>query len=383
MSIPTSQKVLRLEKPHDQQKGQRNLAAVREALVPDAKDGQVLVQIHAAGFNRRDEWAMLGAYPGLTYKDSTLGCDGAGVIVRGDAASKPTHPQGLVLLVPTRGWASDKAGPEGELPNSTESKQVNDLGGKGFGLLGATKPTSGAGTFAEYIQVGKDQVADAPRHLDAVQAACLPCGGVTAYRALFTKGQLQSGQNLLVTGIGGGVALLALQLAVAAGANVYVTGGSDAKIARAKELGAKGGAIYKDATWPEQIRKLLAEHSKDRPYLDVVLDSAGGEIPAQAAKSGIRNGGKIVCFGMTAVPKMTFTMREVLKNVDILGSTMGSAAEFRDMLKFVEKHKIVPIVDTVLQGLDEAKKGFPLLADADKRSGGKVVVSLVSNQSKL
>lgn len=119
---------------------------------------------------------------GLTYKDSTFGCDGAGVIVRGDASFKPSHPKQLVLLVPTRGWTSDPAGPEAELPGSKESHVVNDFGGKGFGLLGSTKPTNGAGTFAQYIQVGADQIVDAPAHLDAVQAACLPCGGVTAFR---------------------------------------------------------------------------------------------------------------------------------------------------------------------------------------------------------
>lgn len=174
-------------------------------------------------------------------------------------------------------------------------------------------------------------------------------------RALFTKGQLTKGQNLLITGIGGGVAQIALQLALAAGANVWVTGGSTEKVQSAiKNLGAKGGALYKDKDWPKQIAKQLPA---DRPWLDVVLDSAGGAISAQSIGAGLRSGGRVVCFGMTAQPQIPFTMREVLKNVDVLGSTMGSAQEFRDCIRFVEKHKIIPVIDTVLDGLENAHKG--------------------------
>ena len=173
--------------------------------------------------------------------------------------------------------------------------------------------------------------------------------------------------------------MLALQMAVAAGANVYVTGGSPAKIERAVKLGAKAGTEYKDPSWPSKIRSLLPA---SRPYLDCVVDSAGGEIAAQAQKAGLKNGGKVVVFGMTAAPKTTFTMREVLKNVEVLGSTMGSAKEFADSVRFVERHRIVPVVDTVLEGLGQAEKGFELLAEADKRSGGKVVVRVAELDGK-
>lgn len=135
-------------------------------------------------------------------------------------------------------------------------------------------------------------------------------------RALFTKAQLKPNQNLLLTGVGGGVAQLALQLAIAAGAKVFVTGGSQSKVDRAIKMGASGGAIYKDSDWPKKIKSLLP---KDRPFLDSVVDSAGGNIPVEAQKAGLRDGGKVVCFGMTATPKITCTMREVLRNVEILG----------------------------------------------------------------
>ncbi len=173
--------------------------------------------------------------------------------------------------------------------------------------------------------------------------------------------------------------MLALQMAVAAGANVYVTGGSAEKIARAVKLGAKAGTEYKDPSWPAKIAKLLP---RSRPYLDCVVDSAGGEIAVQAQKAGLKAGGRVVIFGMTAAPKLTFTMREVLKNIEVLGSTMGSAKEFEESIRFVERHRIVPVVDTVLDGWGEVGRGFELLAEADKRSGGKVVVKIAELEGK-
>lgn len=136
----------------------------------------MLLKLHAAGFNRRDEWSMQGAYPGLVFP-STMGCDGVGSI-EGDKSGQ------LYLIVPTRGWETDVDGPEAELPGAKPEIVNNKLGGKGFGILGQTKPTGGQGTFAEYIEVEKDQLVKAPQHLSATQAAALPCGGVTAYRCV-------------------------------------------------------------------------------------------------------------------------------------------------------------------------------------------------------
>jgi propionyl-CoA synthetase len=332
MSLPSSFKALQLEQaPKDAPKPVRHLAVVRNVSMPEEAPGMVLIKILASGFNRRDEWGMMGQYPGLIFKNSTFGCDGVGKIVRG-GGYKSKHPKGLVVLVPIRGWYRDEAGPEAEVPGATAEVKKNKLGGQGFGLLGCTKPTNGIGTFAEYVQVEEDMIVDVPAHLNAVQAAALPCGGLTAFRALFTKGKLQKGQTLLITGIGGGVALLALQLAIVAGVKVFVTGGSQAKINRAVELGALGGVEYKDQDWPKKLAKLIQEKSKDRPYLDAVVDSAGGEVPVQAAKSGLKAGGKVICFGMTAAPKMTFTMREVLRNVEMLGELLIKEETERDVV---------------------------------------------------
>ena len=159
-----------------------------------------------------------------------------------------------------------------------------------------------------------------------------------------------------------------------------MTGGSKEKIENARSLGAKAGASYRDQDWPHQIRNTLPS---SRPYLDVVIDSAGGDISSQALLAGLREGGSVVIYGMTAVPKTVFTMRDVLKNINVqgmfkinTGTTLGSNHEFSESIRFIERHRIEPCIDTVLHGLDQINKGLSLLADAEKRSGGKVVIEI-------
>ncbi len=108
--VKTNMKALQLERPSGEpKKGQRNIAAVRDVPTPKPTSDQVLVKILAAGFNRRDEWSMVGAYPGLIYTNATMGCDGAGQVVVPDGFQIPNeHPDGVVLLTPTRGWHSTK-----------------------------------------------------------------------------------------------------------------------------------------------------------------------------------------------------------------------------------------------------------------------------------
>ncbi|WFD07336.1 propionate--CoA ligase [Malassezia vespertilionis] len=308
-------RAVQLEKKHGAKAGERQTVAVCDIPLPSVRENMVLVKVLAAGLNRRDEWSAMGLYPGLVYKNATMGCDACGILV--DPHSLEPLENTLYLLTPMRGWEKDPAGPEAALPGTSASAATNEFGGCGFGLLGATKQVVGAGTFCEYIAVDKSQLIPAPKHLSAVQCASLPCAVLTAFRALFTKGNVGKGANVLITGIGGGVAIFALQLAVAAGAHVFVTGGAEAKIEHAKRHGATGGALYRDPEWPAQIRAMLP---KEHAWIDVVIDSAGGDIPAQSIRAGLRDGGRIVIYGMTAVPKTTIAMREVLKNVDVQGT---------------------------------------------------------------
>jgi NADPH:quinone reductase-like Zn-dependent oxidoreductase len=228
-------------------------------------------------------------YPGID-PSIPLGADGVGIVQSGSTPELDSEWRGKrVVLVPGVGWDSNPLAPE--------------VGGR-YVILGGTKGAP-CGTLSEFVAVEEKQVVLCPTHLSNAEAAAFPLAGLTAYRALFTKGQIESGSKLLITGIGGGVGLAALLLAVAVGAEVYVTSSSEQKIARAKELGAKDGILYTTPNWSRELKKTSGE-------LDVVLDSAGGDICTHAVPL-LKHGGIIVTYGMTLGPKTPFTMQAVLK----------------------------------------------------------------------
>jgi len=130
--------------------------------------------------------------------------------------------------------------------------------------------------------VSEDEVELAPSHLSAAEAAALPLTGLTGWRALVSKsGNALPGRNILVTGIGGGVALNVLQFAVGKGCYVWVTSGDEGKIEKARKMGARGGVNYKKEGWEKELKGNLP---KDRPYLDAIIDGAGGNVIAKATR---------------------------------------------------------------------------------------------------
>ncbi|GAA6010903.1 hypothetical protein JCM10207_003982 [Rhodosporidiobolus poonsookiae] len=334
---------------------------ITDVPVPTPKDGEVLVKVLSAGFNHRDVFQRQSLYPGTIFHSppspSILGADCVGLVL-----SPPSHPlyQQRVLVSPVVGWRASPLGP--------------DVPGEPFGILGSVKQTQGRGTFAEFVKVGEDDVVKCPEHLSREQAAALPLGGLTAYRAVFTKAGVKKGDNVLITGIGGGVAILALQFAAAAGANVWVSSSSEEKIKRAVSLGAKGGVNYKDDSWPKQLASLLPP---SRPFLDAVVDSGGGPLGNQLARL-LKDGAIISCYGQTSGKPIEVGMAMVLKNAELRGSTMGSREEFKRAVEFVKEHRVEVVVDTVLEGMDKAEDGFQLL----KKGGqfGKVVLTIAKDE---
>lgn len=129
------------------------------------------------------------------------------------------------------------------------------------------------------------------------------------HSATFTKGRVRKGQNVLITGIGGGVAIQALQFCVAEGANVWVTSGDRAKIDKAVSLGAKGGVVYKENDWAKQLAGQLP---KERPVLDVIIDSAMGDLVQQTMRL-IKPGGIIVCYGSCAISLLSRKIVDVAR----------------------------------------------------------------------
>ncbi|KAF8315459.1 NAD(P)-binding protein [Clavulina sp. PMI_390] len=273
----------------------------------------------------------------------------SGVVI---AAYDPKDPflREKVILVPTRNWDSDPRAPEGR-----------------FWMVGGGSP---GGAFSEFVVVDRHHVIHVPPHLSFVHAAAWPVGGGTAWRALKINAEVRPGDNVLITGIGGGVALIALQVAVALGANVYVTSSNPIKLDKAREMGARGGVNYKAKNWPELLRELLAQ-AGGKPTIDAVMDSAGGDIVGQLGKV-LSHGARVVIYGMTQARVVKFRMVDVLRNIQIKGSSMGSRKDLIDATNFMAKHRITPEVSHVLHSLAEAEEAFKILQAGDQM--GKIVM---------
>lgn len=266
-----------------------------------------------------------------------------------------------MIVNPGVGWQSDSSGPEG-----------------GYTVLGGTSTTP-LGMLQEMVAVPADDVALAPDHLSDAEAAALPLAGLTAWRAFVTKsGSAEPGRNVLVTGIGGGVALMVLLFAVTTGCNVFVTSSSVDKIDRAKNLGARDGVIYTDpGTWPQQLRRMLPA---DRPFLDAVIDGAGGDIVGSTWKL-LRPGGVIVSYGMTSLSPPSLPIQAVLKNIELRGSTMGSRREFREMVRFVAEKKIKPVIERVEHGIDNLEAIESLFDDLKAgKQFGKLIIEIANKK---
>ncbi|MDX5436427.1 MAG: zinc-binding dehydrogenase [Pontibacter sp.] len=311
---------------------------------PTPGPGEVLVQVKAAALNRRDVWIQYGKYFIKEYP-AILGSDCAGVVAElGEGVDKVWLNQ-EVLVDPSTGW--------GDNPRAQ---------GATFKILGM--PDNGA--FAEYVKVPAANLYQKPLHLNFEEAAALPLAGVTAYRALFTKCELQEGERVLVTGAGGGVALFAIQFAVAAGAEVWVTSGSEEKIGLAQDMGAAGGVNYKQENWGKELKAKAGG-------FDVIIDSAAGEGFVQLVKLA-KPGGRVAMYGGTTGMIGQLNPAELFwKQLSIYGSTMGTADDFGKMMGFVQSKEVRPVVDIVYP-LEEAEQAMRYMEDG--KQFGKIVLKV-------
>lgn len=306
---------------------------IQELADPQPKAGEVVVDIKAAALNHRDLYITHGLYPGVTVP-IILGSDGAGV-----------HDGLEVIINPAMQW--------GDNPRAQ---------GRAFQILGL--PANG--TMAEKVVVPENKLHTKPAHLSWAQAAALPLAGLTAYRALFTQGQCAAGQKVLISGIGGGVALFAFQFALAAGAEVFVTSGSDAKREKAMEMGAKGSANYKEEKWGKQL-------GKETGGFDVIIDSAGGS-GFDELMTAVAAGGRIVMYGGSRGKINGLSPQKLFwKQASIIGSTMGTDREFADMVAFVDQHNIEPVVDSVF-ALRDGQQAFDRMDSGQQF--GKIVLKV-------
>ena len=311
---------------------------------PQPGPGEAVVALRAAALNHRDAWIRKGQYAGIRLP-VILGSDGAGEVAAVGDGVDPSWIGRHVVINPSLGWGPDAR-----------------VQGPSYKILGLPDD----GTYAERVNVPADNLFAKPVALSWEAAAAIPLAGLTAYRAIVTRARVQPGETVLITGIGGGVAALGLLIARHLGARVIVTSGSDAKLDRARQLGADGGVNYRDEAWGRQVQALC----EGGP--DVIVDSAGREVFATLLDV-VKPGGRIVTFGATTGSPSTVEIRRIFwKQISILGSTMGTPAEFAGMLSLFDG-PLVPIVDRV----------FPLLAapEAHRRMDqadqfGKIVLEI-------
>ena len=204
--------------------------------------------------------------------------------------------------------------------------------GPDFRILGVPDQ----GTYAERIVVNASQLRPRPHGYTWIEAAALPLGGLTAWRAVVTHAEARVDRTLLVPGAGGGVATFVIQIAAAVGARVLVTSSSAEKLERARGLGADGGADYHEEDWPERLGPV-----------DAVVDSVGGASWPGALRA-LRPGGRLVSFGDTAGEVAEVELARVfLSWIRIQGTTMGSPREFDALLRHVAEARWRPVVDSV------------------------------------
>jgi NADPH:quinone reductase-like Zn-dependent oxidoreductase len=314
----------------------------KEVQIPSPQEDEVLISLKASSLNHHELWTLRENDPEMRYP-VILGADGAGIIsdmgknVSHDLAGQP------VIINPSHEWGNNAR-----------------VQGDSFSILGY--PDNG--TFASFIRVNIKYVFSKPGHLSFEAAAALPLSGLTAYRALFTRADLRRKEKVLITGIGGGTALTALQFAFAHSCAVYVTSGSDKKIERAIELGAIDGVNYNHPAWEKELKNMV-------DGFDVIIDSAAGPGFSKLVQLALP-GGRIVLFGRTAGLIKEINPKEIFrKQLSILGTTMGTDEEFHLMINFVDRHKIFPVIDRIYP-IQEIESAFKEMEN--KNQFGKIVL---------
>lgn len=312
---------------------------VREIEEPSAGDGEVVVSLRAAGLNHRD--LFIPDRRGDKVPALVLGSDGAGIIEAVGAGVTDFFVGDEVIINPGLHWYENSDAPP-----------------KGFDILGM--PDNG--TFAEKIVISAEHIEKKPAHLTWDEAGVLALSALTGYRALFTKGGLGKGDTVFIPGAGSGVATFLIIFAKHAGARVITTSRSEAKRKQAKDALGADIVIDTGSDWSEAL--------KDET-VDLVIDSVG-RATFNRSLEVLKKGGRIVIFGATTEDSVELDLRAFFYGqYQLLGSTMGSREEFRDMLAFVEKHGIYPEVDRVFD-LDQTQDAMDYLNEG--RQFGKIAI---------
>ncbi len=313
----------------------------------------VVIAVQAAALNHLDLFVVNGL-PGVTHEfPHVLGADGAGVVEAVGPAVSAVKPGDKVLI------------------NPGISCLVCDFCRKGehglcstYDMLGEHRP----GTLAEAVRVPESCVALLPGAVSWTEAAAFPLVTLTAWRMLKSRALLQPGEVVLIWGIGGGVALAALQIAKLLGARAIVTSSSDAKLERARSLGADETINHGSSDVAKEVRRLTGKRGAE-----VVVDSVG-TATWETSLRALARGGRLVTCGGTSGPFVQTDVRRLFwHQYTILGSTMGNHREFAEVAAHFGAGRLRPIVDRVYP-MGEARAAFERMAKGEQF--GKLVVEI-------
>jgi NADPH:quinone reductase-like Zn-dependent oxidoreductase len=318
-----------------------------EAALPLAP-GQVRVAVHAASLNFRDLMVMRGGYPTSTQEPLVPGSDGAGKVIEVGAGVREFQVGDRVATSFFPDWV------EGAM---SVPRILSALGG------------GGVGTLTEELVLPEHALVKTPAHLNDTEAATLTCAGTTAWHALFETGVLQPGNTVLLLGTGG-VSIWALQLAKAAGMRVIITSSSDAKLEKARALGADETINYtRTPEWSAEARRLTGGAG-----VDLVLE-VGGEKTVQQSIASVRAQGTVAIIGGVSGMGGAIPPRSLIFGATrVQGVYVGSRRMHANLAKFVEANLIHPVVDQIYP-FAEVPAAYRYF-EAGKHFG-KVAVSMV------
>ncbi len=333
--------------------GGNEVVAVGERPAPERQPGEVLVRMHAATLNRVDLY-MRDSGAGITHTlPQTTGLDGAGVIEALDAGDHGLHLGQKVLVYPAVVCGTCEFCQSGEEVLCTR-----------MSLMGEHRD----GTLSEYISVPARNLVPMPQGWRFEEAAALGVNHLTAWRMLTSRARLKAGETVLIFGIGGGVSLAGLQLAKALGARVFVTSTSRDKLDRALALGADAAIHSQEQDVVQEVMRLTAKRG-----VDVVFENVGAAVWDSALRSAVR-GGRIVTCGATTGDQPGADLRRVfIRQLQILGSTLGNLEELQQLTRFCAQHGVRPLIERTY-ALDDIHIALDRLASGQQF--GKLAVRL-------